>query len=425
MKRKNLFKSLALALSLTLLAPLINRVNAEEVNATSPEIVGESALTMDMNTGEVIYSKNADVKRSMASTTKLLTALLFAENKNKNDVISFTAEASKQPDASLNVNYKKMNVGDKMTADDAMEALLIFSANDVAYMMAESVSGSVDKFVDLMNEKVKQLGLKNTHFVNPCGLENSKDSYNYTTAYDLAIIAKEAFKNQWIRETIAPKNPPAKINITGSNIILETRNKLLGKDGNIGGKTGMETQAGHCFVGYYDRDGRNLTTVVLRSVYGANGMSVFNDTEKIANYSYSAQKQLYKKAGEEVGTANLEYKVFRFFGPKKTITAPIVLAQDVMYYNNDLNAKNANIQYTSNETNAWKLTGDKEVNLTFTTPDHSEEVKGTVKVSAVELLKANISFYLALLLACVIVVILILVIIKVINMRKRKYRRRY
>ncbi|ATD55443.1 D-alanyl-D-alanine carboxypeptidase family protein [Clostridium chauvoei] len=424
MKRKSILKSLALALSISLLAPLASRVNAEGTTVSNPEIVGEAAIVMDMDTNEVIYSKNADVKHSLASTTKLLTALLFAENKTKGDSIPFTEAAAKQPDASLNVNFKKMRVGDTLTGEDAMEALLIFSANDAAYMIAESVAGSVDNFANLMNERVAKLGLKDSHFVNPNGLEDTPTSYNYATPYDLAIIAKESFKNDWVRETLKPYNPAAKINITGSTYILESRNKNLGKNGNIGGKTGTETQAGHCFVGFYERNGRNLVTVVLKSEYGADGTAVFKDTEKIADYGYSSEKQVYKKAGDEVGTVDLEYKVFRFFGPKKTITAPVKVSEDVMYYKNDFNDKNSKIEYLNEDKNAWKLTGGKEVALTYSSLGHNEEVKGTVDVSTGELLKANLGFYLAFILIVAIIAILVLIIIRIVNMRKRRSRRR-
>lgn len=429
LKKRNLLKSLALALSISSLAPLANKVTAETINASMPDLVGQSALTMDLNTGEVIYAKNADVQSSLASTTKLLTALLFAENKTKTDMIPFTESARTQDGGVTLGNFKHMNVGDTLTGADVMEALLIHSANDCAFMVAESVSGSVDKFVDLMNERVKSLGLTQTHFVNPNGLEplnqkNQIKDVNHSTAYELAIIAKEAFKNDWVRETIAPKTSDVFIDLTGSPAKLETRNQNLGKEGNIGGKTGNEDLAGHCFVGFYERDNRQLVTVVLGSNYGADGSIVFNDTSQIANYSYAAQKEVFKKATEEVGTATLEYKLFRFFGPTKTITAPIVLSQDVTYYKNDLNDKTANISYKTSDKSAWQLTGNEEVPLTFTTAGHSEEIKGSVTISTMELIKSNLPFYGITLLIIIIIIVLAVVIARIINMKKRRSRRR-
>lgn len=429
MKKKNLLKSLAVALSISLLAPFANKVSAQETNIQAPEIIGEAAVTMDINTGEIIYSKNADLKLSPASTTKLMTALLFAENKSKSDTLTFSDTVVKVTETSLN-NYKSINPGDKISAEDTMKAVMIFSANDTAYLMAESVGGTVDNFINMMNDKAAELGLKNTHFVNPSGLEidplnPSNTEINQTTAYDLAQIGIAAFKNDWVRETMAPKSGEISVSLSGTPIIIESRNKLLGKNGNIGGKTGTEEQAGHCFVGFYERDGRDLVTVVLKSEYGATGLNVFEDTEKLANYSYSAPKEIYKNSGDEIGTVDLTYKSFRFFGPEKQITAPIVVNEDVEYYKNDFNDKNATLSYNGDVKDAWKLSGNKEVKLTFSTPGHTEDVLGTVTLSSFELIKANLPIYLLSLLIIVIILVLILFIVRIINMKKRRRRRYY
>ncbi|GAA0085262.1 D-alanyl-D-alanine carboxypeptidase family protein [Clostridium sp. CTA-7] len=429
MKRKNLLKSLAVALSISLLAPFANKVSAQETNIQAPEIIGEAAVTMDINTGEVIYSKNADLKLSPASTTKLMTSLLFAENKSKSDYLTFSDTVLKVTETSINY-YKKLNPGDKISAEDTMKAVMIFSANDTAYLMAESVGGTVDNFVTMMNEKAKELGLKDTHFVNPSGLEidplnpNNKD-INQTTAYDLAQIGIAAFKNDWVRETMAPKTGQITVNLAGSPVIIESRNKVLGKNGNIGGKTGTEDLAGHCFVGFYEKDGRDLVTVVLKSEYGATGLNVFEDTEKIANYGFLAQKEVYKNAGDEVGSIDLSYKAFKFFGPEKQIKAPIVVKENVEYYKNDFNDKNALISYNGDVKDAWKLSGDNEVKLTFSTPGHTEEISGIIKVSALELIKTNLPIYLLSLLIIIVILVLIIFIVKIVNMKKRKRRRYY
>ena len=155
-----------------------------------PNIIAESAIVMDMDTGEVIASKNAKVQRPVASTIKLLTSLIFAENISRGDMISFTEESLKTTQTALN-NLKRINVGDRISSDDLMKAVMIYSANDAAYLMSNAVSGNYKNFVNLMNEKVKSLGLEDTHVVNPCGLEsNAVDPYNkeinISTAYDIA-----------------------------------------------------------------------------------------------------------------------------------------------------------------------------------------------------------------------------------------------
>ncbi|WP_300380761.1 serine hydrolase [Clostridium sp.] len=426
MKKKNLFKALAIALSLSVVTPLVPSMKAY-ATTEAPEIMGESAVTMDIETGEIIYSKNADIKLSPASTTKLMTALLFAENKSKSDLIPFTKNVLNVTETALN-NFVNIKEGDTMTADDIMKAVMIYSANDTAYLMAESVGGTIDTFVSSMNEKAKELGLQNTTFTNPSGLEidplnPSNKSYNQTTAFELAIIAKEAFKNDWLREAMAPKVGQIPISISGDVVLIDSRNKLLGKNGNIGGKTGTEVQAGHCFVGFYERDGRDLITVVLKSDYGVDGLNVFKDTESIANYGYIAEKQLYKSKGEEVSETTLTYKSFKFFGQEKEITVPFILNKDINFYQNDFNDKNASISYSGKVKDAWKLSGKDDINLTFTTPGHSEEVAATIKLSKLDLIKANLPIYLLSLLIVIIVISLIIVIIRIINIGKRKGRR--
>ena len=421
---KNFFKSLILILCLTLVIPFLNITNA--FAATEPQIIGASAITMDMDTNEIIYSKNADVQRSPASTTKLLTSLLFAENKNKSDVIPYTNVSAAVTETSLtNFIGNAAKAGDTLTADEVMDAVMVYSANDAAVMMAESVAGSVDAFAELMNQKAKELGALNSNFVSPNGLEGNSNNHNVTTAYDLAMIAKAAYQNDWVRE--ASGLDKTSVMLDGKKIYIETRNKILGVDGNVGGKTGNETKSGHCFVGFYNRNGRNLITVVLGSEYGADGMNVFNDTKASANYSYDAEKTTYKSAGDEISTVDLSYKLFKFFGPTKTITVPVVLDQNIEYYQNDFNDKNATLEVPSNELNAWKVASNNNVDLVFTSGSYKETVKASINLKVGQLLKANIGIYVLALLITILVIVLILVVIKLIinSNRRRRNRSRY
>ncbi len=302
---------------------------------------------------------------------------------------------------------------------------MVYSANDAAVMMAESVAGSVDAFAELMNQKAKELGALNSNFVSPNGLEGNSNNHNVTTAYDLAMIAKAAYQNDWVRE--ASGLDKTSVMLDGKKIYIETRNKILGVDGNVGGKTGNETKSGHCFVGFYNRNGRNLITVVLGSEYGADGMNVFNDTKAIANYSYDAEKTTYKSAGDEISTVDLSYKLFKFFGPTKTITVPVVLDQNIEYYQNDFNDKNATLEVPSNELNAWKVASNNNVDLVFTSGSYKETVKASINLKVGQLLKANIGIYVLALLITILVIVLILVVIKLIinSNRRRRNRSRY
>ena len=419
MKKNLILKTLLLTLSISLFSPMASIKGNATTSAAQPEINAQAALTMDLETGEIIYCKDADSKRYPASTTKLLTGLLLAENKQKSDPIEFTESAKAQPEYSLNINFmhNSMQVGDTMSADDVMKGLLLFSGNDTAYMIADNIAGNSEKFAEMMNAKAKELGAENSHFITANGLH---DDNHYTTAYDLSLITKAAFENDWEREVMGLSD--ASIEINGAKVLLENRNLGLGHNGNIGGKTGLTNAAGGCLAAVYERDGRKLIGIVLKSRQVDNAdMTKFNDMDAIMDYSYGLAKTVYKASGEEVGTTDVEYKSFGFFGPKKTITVPLKLTQDVTYYSNTINDNESQITYNKTDATAWNLLFNKDVNLTYSTRNHSETVTGTVDISFGDILKDNIIIYIATL-ASIIIIITLIILIK--NMASNSRRRR-
>lgn len=419
MKKNLILKTLILTLSISLFSPFAAIKGNATTSASLPDINAQAAITMDLESGEIIYSKDADSKRYPASTTKLLTGLLLAENKQKSDSIEFTESAKVQPEYSLNINFmhNSMQVGDTMSADDVMKGLLLFSGNDTAYMIADNVAGSPEKFADMMNSKLKEIGANNSHFVTANGLH---DDNHYTTAYDLSLITKAAFENDWEREVMGLSN--ASIEINGAKVLLENRNLGLGKNGNIGGKTGLTNAAGGCLAAVYERDGRKLIGVVLKSRQVDNAdMTKFNDMDAIMDYSYNASKTVYKSSGDEVGTTDVEYKSFGFFGPTKTISVPLKLTQDVTYYSNAINDAESKITYDKTDASAWNLLFNKDVTLTYSTRNHSENVTGTVDISFGDILKDNLIIYIATL-ASIVIIITLLILIK--NMASNSRRRR-
>ncbi|ALP89797.1 MULTISPECIES: D-alanyl-D-alanine carboxypeptidase family protein [Clostridium] len=418
MKKNFILKTLILTLSISLFSPLAS-INAKAATTAQPDINAQAAITMDLETGEIIYCKDADSKRYPASTTKLLTGLLLAENKQKSDEIAFTESAKIQPEYSLNINFmhNSMKVGDTMSADDVMKGLLLFSGNDTAYMIADNVAGNSQKFADMMNAKAKEIGANNSHFVTANGLH---DENHYTTAYDLSLITKAAFQNDWERETMELAD--ASIQINGAKVLLENRNLGLGKNGNIAGKTGLTNAAGGCLAAVYEVNGRKLIGVVLKSRQVDNAdMTKFNDMDSIMNYSYNTSKTVYKSSGEEVGTTDVQYKSFGFFGPTKTITVPLKLTQDVTYYANAINDAESQITYDKTDSSAWKLLFNKDVTLTYSTRNHNESVAGSVDISFGNILKDNIIIYIATL-ASIIIIITLIILIK--NMASNSRRRK-
>lgn len=424
MKKRFTLKTLALALSIFLLAPFTSSVLAA---TDEPTIISEAAIVMDYETGEIIYEKNANEQMYLASTTKLMTALLFAENANKKDNIPYTEDALAQPPYTMNSEQmlptgKSLKVGDVINADTVMKELLLFSGNDTAVMIADYVAGNTDKFVEMMNDRASKLGLNNTHFENANGLPVNGSDVNYSTAYELALLTKEAYKNEWVRKTMALSE--TRVTLPGNTIIdLENRNSELGKNGNIGGKTGVTDAAGTCFAGLYERDGKKYVTVVLKCDRHDNNAR-FVDIKAMMDYSEDAEKVVYKKSGETVGNVELSYKLFRFFGPKKTIKADIKLSEDALIYDNDINKDEAKITFNQGDQNAWQIASDNSVKLTLNIKDYSENLKGEVEISTSQLLKANLGVYLATLAVIIIIVVLVILIIRLIRSSGRNRRRR-
>ncbi|WP_040212141.1 D-alanyl-D-alanine carboxypeptidase family protein, partial [Clostridium polynesiense] len=283
MKYKKIIGTLILAFSFNTLTPLFS--TKAQAKTDPPNIVGQYAITIDADTGEVIYSKNGDAKSYPASTTKLLTALLLAENKNKEDILKFTESALKQPDYALYRSFGPIPLGTTMSADDVMKSLMLFSGNDIAYLIADNVAGDTSKFSDMMNAKLKEWGLNNSHFVNPNGLHHDN---HYTTPFELAVITKKAYENPWVKETMAQSKATVNTSLN-KPINLENRNKNVGTDGCVAGKTGYTSPAGRSLAAVYERDGRTIIGVVMKSAYDVQDTQVFKDMKNIIDYSYAAE----------------------------------------------------------------------------------------------------------------------------------------
>lgn len=300
-----------------------------------PELTGTAAISVDMDTDEIIYTKNIDAKVYPASITKLMTALLLAENKQPADALVYTQTAKAQPPYSYNHNIHPVAVGDTISAEDAMDILLLFSGNDIAYLIADNVSGDAGKFAAAMNDKARQLKMSGTHWVTPNGLDAGKNGH-YATAYDLALLGMAAYRNPWIQQSMAKKTSLVH-SAHGLVGTVENSNKLLGKDGCVGGKTGYTAKAGRCFVAMYERAGRHIIGVVMNSTYNfPQDTIVFADMEKLINWSYAAPKAALYPSGATIQTATVEYNVLPYFGPKKLAKIPLIVKQDVNYYANDV-----------------------------------------------------------------------------------------
>ena len=261
-------KLLALIICALLFSALILPVSAKiTAPVVPPSLSAQSAVLIEARDGEILCEKNAHTKMAMASTTKIMTALVAAESGKLQRVVSVNAAAVGVEGSSI-----YLYAGEKMTLCDLIAAMLLESANDAAAAIAIEVGGSIDGFCDMMNKKAKELGLKSTNFKNPHGLY---DEEHYTTAYELALIAREALKNEVIRKTVATKKLIIEP-VEGSARALYNHNKLLSMyEGAIGVKTGFTKKSGRCLVGSAVRDGLELISVTL------NAPDDWNDHKKL------------------------------------------------------------------------------------------------------------------------------------------------
>lgn len=285
MKMK-IYVCLSLILTLFFSCPL---TQAEELE---PQIDAGSAILIDATTKTILYEKDAYSKQYPASITKLMTALLSIENLQPTDTITFSEEAIFGIERGS--SHIGMDVGEQITVDQALHGLLLMSANEVANGLAEAVSSSIDAFALRMNERAKELGALNTHFVNPHGLH---DDNHYTTAYDMSLIASYLADNEYFLSIM--KDYTYQIN--GTNKTDEIRylsqdHKMFNplKDASIfredviGGKTGYTDQARHTLVTIAKQGKTTLVAVVMKSEKG----TLYSDTNKLLDYGFNAYHSL-------------------------------------------------------------------------------------------------------------------------------------
>lgn len=240
-----------------------------------------SACLLDAESGRVLYGKNETDRRAMASTTKIMTLIVTLENADLNDVVTISKNAARQPDVQLNVN-----TGEQYILGDLVYSLMLESHNDVAVAIAEHVGGSVEGFAEMMNDKAAELGMENTYFITPNGLdaedENGKHS---TTAVDLARLAAYAIKNEKFIEITNTKSYSFReINGKRSFTVNNKNQFLTMMNGAIGVKTGFTGDAGYCFVGALKQDGRTFISVVLGSGWPPNKTYKWKDTRTLMQF---------------------------------------------------------------------------------------------------------------------------------------------
>lgn len=272
-----------------------------------PNVTATFALVMD-DEGTVLFSRGALERSHIASITKIMTAIVALDSGVPLDsTVTVSQEA-----ASVGESSASLWAGDTLTLEAALAGLMIPSGNDAAIVLAEYVGKKIDPktkdaeatFVKAMNERAKKLGCTGTVFENPHGLDFDEWAGDmHSTAHDVALMMREAMKNDTIREVVASED--SWIEVTGADgsdhsHSMDTHNVLLGQDGNIGGKTGTTDDAGYCFTSAYNRDGDEIYTVILNSTTTDQR---FTDTATLANWYYG-HKVTVAIANTQEKTAN-------------------------------------------------------------------------------------------------------------------------
>ncbi len=314
-------------------------------------ISAQSAIVIDAESGTILFEHNAYEKRGMASTTKIMTAIVVLENCNLEDVVTISYKASATEGSSM---YIEPN--EKLKVEDLLYGLMLNSGNDSATALAEHTSGSVEEFAKLMNKKAQQIGMKNSSFANPHGLDNEN---HYSTAYDMALLTKYAMENETFKTIVGTKKMIVETIDKGNYKYLTNHNKLLSMyEWCKGVKTGFTKKCGRCLVSYAEKNGVKLITITLNAPndwqdhidlyeqcfekYKSYNIINNNDYIGTVNVDNSDEKNLklytckpitLTLTDEEYSKIKLEYSY------PDTVKAPIYIGQEIGNVNIKLNDK--------------------------------------------------------------------------------------
>ena len=261
----------------------------------------KSGMLIEASTGEVLYEKNKDDRVAVASMTKMVAQIIILENIEKgtlswDEIIKVSKNAADMGGSQIWLQY-----GEEMSVRDLMKGISMASANDATVALAERIAGTEEAFVKQMNDKVKELGLKNTNFVNPTGLDEEN---HYSSAYDMAMIAKELLRHEQILEFSSVYEDYIRVNTPNKFWVVNTNKLIRFYDGADGLKTGFTDDAGYCMAVTAKRDGMRLIAVVLGEETG----SVRNEeTSELLDYGFNMYKvDIVKNKNDIITEINIE-----------------------------------------------------------------------------------------------------------------------
>ncbi|MBQ9091728.1 MAG: D-alanyl-D-alanine carboxypeptidase [Anaerotignum sp.] len=295
---------------------LLFLLSATTAFAAEPNVAAQGAALIDGKTGRLLWGRKAEEPMAMASTTKIMTAILVLENADLEEIVTVSQNAARQPEV-----HMELKEGEQWKAGDLLSAMMLRSYNDAAVALAEHVSGNVEDFCAEMTEKAKELGAKETVFGSPNGLDSYlTDEQHHSTAYDMSLIAAYALENEKFCEIIGQ----SEISVTdskGEHIRNVTNADRFLKEyrGALGVKTGYTNKAGHCFVGAAERDGVLLVSTVLGSGWGTSGKEKkWTDTKVLMDYGFESFHS-YEAVKEGI-----------LFGEVKVLDSPLETVETVL-----------------------------------------------------------------------------------------------
>ncbi len=272
--------------------------DGDKKEALPVDVKAKSAVLMDVETGEVLLSFNPDVKLYPASVTKVMTILLVAEALAEKKITLADSVACSENAASKGGSQIWLEPGESMTVDELLRATVIGSANDAATLLGEYVSGSEQAFIELMNRRARELGMKNTNFVNATGLDDASDDH-LTTSRDIALMSRELLKYEFITEYTTVWMDSLR---NGETELVNTNKLVRFFDGTTGLKTGTTAKAGCCISASARRDGVHLVAVVMGS---ENSNDRFETAKALLNWGFSNYVSYSPKYETSINNVNV------------------------------------------------------------------------------------------------------------------------
>jgi len=363
---------------------------------------------MEISTGSILYKKNIHKQHYPASITKIMTALLALEHSSLSDTVTFSREAVYGIETGSSTIYSE--VGEKMSMEQCLYAIMLESANEVCLAVGEHVAGNVKSFVRMMNDKVSEFGLKNTHFNNPNGLPDPK---HYTTAYDMAVIARNAIQNSTFRKVTGSKSYTcAKTNKHKTTRVWLNHHQMVNGYSSpkyeykycIGGKTGFTNAARNTLVTYAEKNGMQLLSVIMYADGPKQGEpNEYTDTISILDFGFGNYKKYNINDEKTITNSKLFNTYNNFFN---TENSPVRLSSESsvvlpkggklsnvkqkITYNKKTNIKDGeNIIGKVTYTYDGKVTGSTNIIYDKTETDHLDEASRKIIDNEIEIIEDN------------------------------------